>query len=453
MEANTKKAKYQNLSNQVCNYPRLSNYYKVVDLLEDYHVAIALYGIRRTGKTVVLDQLWQEYKCDTASYIRINHNAMTCQDLVNYIQKKNLKLLLVDEVTRLKDFDTEISVVLDHCIGHGVKLVVAGTEAYMLYLSTLDEAFGRLEFVSFNPTLFTDLKVVKPSSTFEEYCMKGLGLQQQTAERVKNNLYVSLMGSIQKSVLTRKLSLRNCSEDSFKMAIQSIIEYIIGVMKNEIAAPNYKTTVLSGCDCNYKGNIRNIDKFAIRELFSMLVNLNIINVMDQKTFTIKEDGQILRENKAVFYSTQPALYYDLLLDVGTTYADFSTDDELLDVKGALFESAVVTQLLRTLENCSNYTLYSLRNEGLEKHKGEIDLVIEKHNGYNEDGIADITLNLIEFKFNGRKRGMHFQNKVFKEYAKKYNKVNCYTVYCVGSSNRPSSIHVEDFLDNLDAYLS
>lgn len=402
------------------NLTELTTLHEAKFSLENYSKAIALYGIRRTGKTVVLGQLWNLYKHDKASYILINHESMSCSDLLEYIVDRSLTLVLVDEVTRLIDFDCNISVVLDYCISHNIKLVVAGTESYLLYSATLDEAFGRFELIHFNPPLYEDVALVhKGAISFKQFCEKGLNVS--VADPLDNLIY-STINSIYKSSRGSKNPLFNCDATDFKTAVQTIIQRVITHYVNKLRLEKITLFDESG-----SGNV--LPEVIINELFYTLKSMNIILTVPRLNLTTNTTTDM-------YYLTVNALYKSISDNIIARERVMVRDS----MNGLLFEAAAVTQIIK---RCKNSVIYSLVTED----QAEVDLCIE-----TEDNSGNLVLNLIEFKRNAGKCGKHFNHPEIKLFKEQFSKVNCYTVYCVGETERTSSIHIEDFLENLEDYL-
>ena len=118
-----------------------SSYYSTEKALLNYTEAVTLFGIRRTGKTTVLKQLWNKYKTDNSVFLTINSD-IGIHQVMDYLNNKYgfIDLLFIDEITRVGDLDYNFHELLDHYKLVGTKVICTGTDSYFLSMSQQDTA-------------------------------------------------------------------------------------------------------------------------------------------------------------------------------------------------------------------------------------------------------------------------------------------------------------------------
>lgn len=410
---------------------KLSTYYEAESKLLNYNQAVTLYGIRRTGKTVVLEQLWDTYKTDKSIYLYINEGC-TIDKLTDLISYKDIDYLFIDEITRVINMDVNIHELLDLCAAKKIKLVISGTDSYLISLSTRDSALGRLNLVRFLPIKYSDIKLLNNAS-FIDYCEKGLSLVNSD---VIDDLIFTVSNSIEKSFMASKNPIYSMKISEYRLALQTIIEYIINILQNRIQPPKYELhfPVYSVEEDTVRKN-SNLTSSEVNEFYFILRQIDVIKVIPRLIIGEKRE--------ALFYLTSPALYSDLVYNS----SNYNSSNDL-SISGLLYEASAVTQILSILDgNGIWYNAYSIRGPG---GSYEIDLCIE-----TSIGNGDKCINLIEFKRSQSKYAKYFEHPVILEHCINFNKVNKYTVYAVKTKDIESNINkvcIEDFLENLYDYL-
>lgn len=410
---------------------KLSNFYEAESKLLNYNQAVTLYGIRRTGKTVVLEQLWDKYKTNKSIYLYINEgcNIIEIIDLISY---KDIDYLFIDEVTRIVNMDVNIHELLDLCASKKIKLVISGTDSYLISLSTRDSALGRLNLVRFLPIKYSDIKLLYDIS-FIDYCDKGVSLANND---VVDDLIFTVSNSIEKSFMASKNPIYRMKINEYRLALQTVIEYVISVVQNKIKPPKYELHfpeyIIDDKELLNKSSLTSSE---VNEFYYILRQIDVIKVIPR----IIVGG----ESEAVFYLSLPAFYSDLIYNA-TNYNNSNN----LGVSGLLFEATAVTQIISILNSKNVWCrIYSIRGIGGEY---EIDLCIETSLGDGEWCIS-----LIEFKGSQSKYAKYFDHPKILKHCSNFSKINRYTVYAVKSKSPKdidNKIYIEDFLENLLDYI-
>ena len=134
----------------------------------------ALYGLRRTGKTVLLNQTAKElhekgYKClylscsdEYENIIKDRNNNITHRPeieelygLLDQAIKENYNYIFIDEITLIKDFVGQGNILSNYYANQGLNIIVAGTDSLSFVLLSKDDMMDRLKpihtsYVSFS---------------------------------------------------------------------------------------------------------------------------------------------------------------------------------------------------------------------------------------------------------------------------------------------------------------
>lgn len=425
-----------NISDKKNTYhTRLSTFYEVEKKLVDYDKAIALYGVRRTGKTVVLDQVWEEYGDINGLYLYVARECFI-DDIWNIIKESGATLVLIDEITRVSNIDTEIHILLDMCKSYGVKLVLAGTESYLLKLSMKDSALGRLDLVYTTPVLFSDVKKLNNIS-FREYYTSGILL---TKSDIRFDLLENIMNSVGKMYNSNKDILSYLSLEEFGKALEIVVEFIIlnntGRLSNKLVFKhsNYDIESL------FVNEMRNLPKASVNILYLVLKSMGIVESVLSYSIDVEDIVERL-------YLNIPSLYYNVL-DKNNIYK--ITDSK----EGVLFEATVITQIIAYARRYGlNRKFFSIR-ESLGAY--EIDLCVTGNSPISE------YISLIEFKLSSNKRGKHFFNDSVMDYCRNVigaTDIRRYLVYSKETKDfvdfgisGVQTICIEDFLNDINKYI-
>jgi len=174
------------------------------------HRICAIYGLRRTGKTTLLQQaiesLSDEQKQKTV-YINCINGKTTFDDILIYMKDKlnnGYKYFFVDEITYTDDFQRAATVLSDIFVNfNNAKVVVTGTDSLGLYLSSLEEMYDRIQFVNTTYTTFGEYSRLTGIETINEYIQKGSVLQTDSFESydsTKSFVSTAIVGNIIRSV-------------------------------------------------------------------------------------------------------------------------------------------------------------------------------------------------------------------------------------------------------------
>ena len=107
-----------------------------------------LYGLRRTGKTIMMLQEIQDINDYEHTLLMECAEGYTMAQIRNIIDAyPTIKYLFVDEVTKARNFIDTSSILANRYAAEGIKVVLTGTHSLGFYLARNDELFGRIDFI------------------------------------------------------------------------------------------------------------------------------------------------------------------------------------------------------------------------------------------------------------------------------------------------------------------
>lgn len=420
-----KKVDYLRLSNINCFDVKLRHYYNILDTLDDNRKtdnrkAITLHGIRRSGKSSALNQVYTELmlnRNESCMYIRIRDNDCSIYDLEDIVcieDNKNNKnnIVIIDEVTRVIGFENGIGDFIELCINANIQLILAGTESYLLTLASYDNAYDRFIFISTSQYTYNDAKNIYEYPKIDTYTFeKYVSSLKPLSGNIYDNLVNSILHSIKKSTTTIKNPIMDIEDFELKSYIQAIIDAIVITRTSDYQIKEPKIisdTQGFGVDSNEIIKIclksyKNMSKLKLTTIFKILTDLKLIYSLNNSC-----------NEESYYYASSPALYMDCL----------SKGNKEL---GVIAEASIICNILYQIEDDKRYVPFTYRStEGSR----EIDLCIED--------IEKNTLHLIEIKYDRKKNSKHFSDPMLHKDldTNSYNNVSLYKLYVVDNSLSP-----------------
>ncbi len=430
LECSREKSKYDK---------KLSFYYKLIEAYDDYKYnnAVVLHGVRRTGKSVALDQ-FKDYLIENKVnfwHIILIKDGLDLTDFTKYVLvNKNINTIIIDEFTRFSNFKDEINILLDACANYNIKLILTGTESYLISLSSDNSAFGRYTFISTSQLIYHDiLKIVDEKDfTFFDYSTSNNVVGSET---LLKSLISSLYLSIDKGTKMRKNPLVDLDITEIEDIVSAIIESIIYIKSERFKIPKKKLEYIEFFDSFINKNYsdRSITKEEFYTVLLELVRLNLFYTLDVYNPTKENITSIS------YYLSSPNLLIDLIESHGYTGL---LDCNLVNKNGDMIESCVIANILYYIKNNKSYNYFTIRN-----HNGSLEVDLCIHN------VITDTINLIEIKKNSKLSAGNLFNKDLNAFKNKYKQVNYYKIYCIGNlledkNSSVKDIKVEDFLKDM-----
>lgn len=178
---------------------------------ETYKLA-ALAGLRRTGKTVLLNQLLQ-YCVQQGIAARIitlaNGFDVKMADVYTVLDDlvaQGIKNVFIDEITFAADFQTCCTRLADYYVGQlGMHIVIAGTASLGIYMPTKDLLYDRVLLLNTAYVPFAEWRRLRPDATIKQYLQRASNLSADadyasyavTHDYIETSIIQNIMTSIE----------------------------------------------------------------------------------------------------------------------------------------------------------------------------------------------------------------------------------------------------------------
>jgi hypothetical protein len=152
-------------SNSLEDVPKTKRHLELVleERLQRDRCNIVIGGLRNIGKTIILKQLALEYEKSlyvSFQYIAFDNNTEVFDEvdvmveLIHLMQAGNIKILLLDEVTRIGGYSSVIKQIFDSAKQHGVSVIVTGSLRHALRNQSVDTWGCRCSYVELGALSF-----------------------------------------------------------------------------------------------------------------------------------------------------------------------------------------------------------------------------------------------------------------------------------------------------------
>lgn len=133
-------------STEVSSYKRRFCFEDLKCYILDKHEQriLCLYGLRRTGKTTLMEQAIYSLGQYANSLYVLFEDGDSFEDLKSAIKSNDCKYVFLDEVTKIRSFTSRCSWLYDFCTKSGKKIVITGTNSLGLYLASKNELYDRV---------------------------------------------------------------------------------------------------------------------------------------------------------------------------------------------------------------------------------------------------------------------------------------------------------------------
>lgn len=420
-------SKYNDLTNNntIPLYPKYkTEFYKAEKALVEYKYPIALLGTRRTGKTVIMKQLWEKYSTNKSKFVRM-HEYTDWEVLLELIQEctnTNCDYLFIDEVTNVECLDIHLGDCLDYVIDTfgAVKIIMSGTNSYLLELASHDSACGRLNIINFNPPNWFDYKNILGAS-FYDFMMGNKCFYD------KDNYIIDLAKDIKNAMN----NIGNVHTEPYDYIEIENISYMLTIIAENLVAEvhNIPRLCLLFRRKYYHQPMLN-DK--IDGKVKMRIYKHIVyGIAGTNIFTYNKIYSVTNKDldDRVYLNT-PMIFKNIMRDYNKV--------PKADKEGYIFEAIAYSQIYTILKEY-NDRLYIFTFQD-EAWAIEYDMVI-----INEDSCCVF---FIDFKRSAKNSISHIRDSRVLSHFYKY-KCKFYTIYLFGESSNPNKFEIEYFLQNFN----
>lgn len=342
----------------------------------------ALYGLRRTGKSVLMRQAMSalieqnEVKAEEIAYITFSQNtSSTDAEIIQDIRdRKNIvRYFFIDEISyiKMKLEDNALNLLADEFATQGIKIVIAGTFSFALKLLSNETLFDRMRRID---TTYFSFK--------EAYEIFGYSLEHFIQ-------YGGIIIEPQNKKMTPEEYMKTAVTNNIvKSLMKSDKIYEIGYLDKRI-----DDIISNGGALKYR--LETLVKRVIDSYMKVLLYSNIVR-SNYKYFDVGNLSQLIRQRSERDYLSDDLLdiinidkkkYYKILEEkLGTLNTDDMTEECFKEFISILKQIGVIEDiyLQHAKESCfiTNYLRYGLCEEILNQIEDAIKIETSGRYGVN-----------------------------------------------------------------------
>lgn len=377
----------------------------LINYIEDTNIKklLELYGLRRTGKTILMLQsidyiLNSGVSSNDIVYIECTNNC-SAYDLLKFLKTRKYKYIFIDEITKAHDFYVYIASICT--VTFGIKTIIAGTDSLYFYLSR-SEMYGRYEKLSTTFISYKDWCTINNKNLSILNYIQNAGIlgnydtvDYYIDDAISNNIQISL-DNILPFIRDSDCQKLSGLIEMYPRIVTKVTENFNNLFLKEIIKSNYESSLSMGF--TNENRLSRVDKKLMNSVIDESLNLNfknddidrdVLKYLEQLLYELdfyKEfDERILYngnvEEKKRNLQLQPIIRYtqylkclDLLenkLNLFGVSRESFNNEYLPKIEGELLEQVVLTHI-STVYDKKHYDLFTYK----EKESGaEIDLVI------------------------------------------------------------------------------
>lgn len=275
----------------------------------------ALYGLRRTGKTIMMyhaiKRLFIAGIADIA-FISLTENdslALLFKKMEGFV-KKGIKYIFIDEVTAVNGFIQSSALLADTYARMGIHIVIAGTDSYVINIAGKNNLYDRVIKINTTYIGYKEYEYLNNGTTILDYIHVGGVLPADifyNEEKTKDYINTAISGNIINSLLranNRKQYQHLMELDSrglLRKAIEQAIESANEQLTIDVITKSYVNNTLGSA------------KQLLEKIFEIDETLNTEEVEDNVRYKLS----IVRDFDAEISDKYVQELKDFLIDIGT----------------------------------------------------------------------------------------------------------------------------------------
>lgn len=294
---------------------------------------LAVYGLKRTGKTTLLKQLLSDIDAYTSFCAVLEmQDSDTMKMLERRIEEEQAKgktIIFINEITKVSDFINNSASLADCFAKAGARIIISGTDNLSIAFAEDYELYDRVRKVNTTYTSFAEYRTLFPLAEINDYIRYGGLFYKNEAEKSVNG-YENILSYLHDAVTMnianslknnadidkRDSALKNINETELKSITEKAVGLYSGLTDGEII------TALTDKKDNAEQFARMIgsDKNAgcyvtsqmIKELEKRLKEIGFLAFIEKRTFA-KSSGVWKKLTPTYEYHiVQPAVRYSFL---------------------------------------------------------------------------------------------------------------------------------------------
>lgn len=222
-----------------------------------------LYGLRRTGKTTIMQQAAVDTGDDNSCLFLETTSDDTMDKLYDRLDqavKDGVKYVFIDEITAVPDFIDESALLADIYAKQGLRIVLSGTDSLSFVFAENHSLFGRATSISTTYIPFEEHCRVLNTKDMDDYISYG-GLMAKGVTKKEDRfvydyksacryLNDAVSGNISRSIhnlakYANHTALYDVSEEEMTAVLEKMVEKYSGVLNTTLANEELKKIALS----------------------------------------------------------------------------------------------------------------------------------------------------------------------------------------------------------------
>lgn len=274
----------------------------------------ALYGLRRTGKTVcmlhTIRRLVSSGKKNVA-YISLTEES-SLADLYSILDKfvdRRIRYIFIDEITAVNGFIQSSALLSDKYAKLGIKITIAGTDSFIIGLASRNELYDRIIRIDTSYIGYKEYARIRSGASILDYVKTGGTLQASKIYDLKRaNEYIDT--AITNNIINSLLRAGNVREYGHLLELEKrgllkkAIETAIENTNNEITA-----SIIT--DSYTNGSLGSATKM-IEHIFDINSALDKEEIEDRVRYRLS----IVKEDKSEFSEDYIEELKDFLIEIG-----------------------------------------------------------------------------------------------------------------------------------------
>lgn len=294
---------------------------------------LAVYGLKRTGKTTLLKQLLSDIDAYTSSCAVLEmQDSDTMKMLERKITEEHEKgkaVMFINEITKVSDFINNSASLADCFAKAGARIIISGTDNLSIAFAEDYELYDRVRKVNTTYTSFAEYRTLFPLENINDYIRYGGLFYNNEAEKyvngyenILNYLHDAVTMNIASSLKNnadideRDSALKNINETELKSITEKVVGLYSGLADGEIITALTDKKDNAEQFARLIGSGKNADCYItpqmIKELEKRLKEIGFLAFIEKRTFA-KASGVWEKLTPTYEYHiVQPAVRYSFL---------------------------------------------------------------------------------------------------------------------------------------------
>lgn len=294
---------------------------------------LAVYGLKRTGKTALLKQLFSDINAYTSSCAVLEmQDSDTMKMLERRIEEEQAKgktVIFINEITKVSDFINNSASLADCFAKAGARIIISGTDSLSIAFAEDYELYDRVRKVNTTYTSFAEYHTLFPLENINDYIRYGGLFYKNEAEKSVNG-YENILSYLHDAVTMnianslknnadideRASALKNINETELKSITEKVVGLYSGLADGEIITALTDKKDNAEQFARMLGSDKNADSYItpqmIKELEKWLKEIGFLAFIEKRTFAKASGVWKKLPPTYEYHIVQPAVRYSFL---------------------------------------------------------------------------------------------------------------------------------------------